>query len=263
MRQLYCGQLFGLPRKLMTFDRDYNHESKDVVGHQYAYRFDFEVMHHYILRTIAPFFVQGNILELGSYRGDFTERLLPHFSDISCVDASSEAIAVARARFGTRITFYPGLFETISVPRTFSNISIIHTLEHLDDPVLVLRRIRNEWLAALGRVFIVCPNAMAPSRQIAVKMGIISHNSAVTAPEALHGHRRTYSLDTLERDARHAGLKVVYRTGVFFKALANFQWDQLLDTKIISPEYLDGCYDLGQQYPELCASILLVCERGD
>ena len=67
---------------------------------------------------------------------------------------------------------------------------------------------------------------------------------------------------SLERDAKAAGLKVTFRSGVFFKAMANFQWDQILKTDIISKEYLDGCFALGQQYPELCSSIFLVCEKG-
>ena len=137
-----------------------------------------------------------------------------------------------------------------------------HVLEHLDHPVEVLKRINDEWLSDSGRFFLVCPNANAPSRQIAVKMGLISHNSAVTPAEKDHGHRITYSLDTLERDATAAGLKVIHRSGIFFKALANFQWDRLLQTDIITPEYLEGCYQLGQQYPDLCSSIFLVCEKG-
>ena len=52
------------------------------------------------------------------------------------------------------------------------------------------------------------------------------------------------------------------RSGTFFKALANFQWDKLLKTDIISQEYLEGCYKLGQQYPDLCSSIFLMCEKG-
>jgi hypothetical protein len=91
---------------------------------------------------------------------------------------------------------------------------------------------------------------------------LISHNSAITPGEAKHGHLRTYSLDTLERDAAAAGLRVVQRSGIFFKALANFQWDKILNTDVISQEYLDGCYALGQVYPDLCASIFLLCEKG-
>ena len=43
------------------------------------------------------------------------------------------------------------------------------------------------------------------------------------------------------------------RSGIFFKALANFQWDRLLTTDIISQAYLDGCYEVGHVYPDLCA----------
>ena len=71
------------------------------------------------------------------------------------------------------------------------------------------------------------------------------------------------SLDSLEKEALNAGLKVVFKSGIFFKALANFQWDKLLKTDIISNEYLDGCFELGKTYPELCSSVFLVCENGN
>jgi hypothetical protein len=108
----------------------------------------------------------------------------------------------------------------------------------------LLRRVNDEWLSDTGRFFLVCPNANAPSRQIAVKMGLITHNTAITP------------------DANAAGLNVVHRSGIFFKALANFQWDRLLNTDIISKEYLEGCYRLGQVYPDLCSSIFIMCEKG-
>ena len=41
-----------------------------------------------------------------------------------------------------------------------------------------------------------------------------------------------------------AGLKVLHRSGIFFKSLASFQWDRLLKTDIISPAYLEGCFQL-------------------
>ena len=246
----------------MTTQRDYNAEIQDAQTHQYAYGFDLDVMHPYMIRSFGPFFRPGSLLELGSFKGDFTRRFLPLFDDITCVEASSVAISSAQEKLGDKVKFVHGLFETVMLPKRFDNIVLTHVLEHLDDPVQVLKRINDEWLSPGGRLFLVCPNANAPSRQIAVKMGLISHNSAVTEAEAQHGHRRTYALDTLERDATAAGLQVAHRSGIFFKALANFQWDQLLKTDIVSAAYLDGCYQLGQQYPDLCASIFLLCERG-
>jgi 2-polyprenyl-3-methyl-5-hydroxy-6-metoxy-1,4-benzoquinol methylase len=246
----------------MNSNRDYDQELQDTVGHNYSYNFDFDVMHTYMIRSFEPFFRQGNLLELGSFKGDFTQRFLEYFDDVTCVEASGEAIAEAKNKLGDRVQFIHSLFETAKLSKRYDNIVLTHVLEHLDDPVHILKRVNDEWLAEGGRLFLVCPNANAPSRQIAVKMGLISHNCAVTPAEAEHGHRCTYALDTLERDATASGLKVVHRSGIFFKALANFQWDRLLQTDIVTKEYLDGCYKLGQQYPDLCSSIFLLCEKG-
>lgn len=246
----------------MNVNRDYNQELQDALGHKYSYDFDFDVMHPYMIKSFQPFFKQGNFLELGSFKGDFTRKFLPYFNDVTCVEASSEAVAVAKLEFGNKVMFMNSLFEKVNLPTKYDNIVMTHVLEHIENPVAVLKRVNDEWLSDAGRFFLVCPNANAPSRQIAVKMGLISHNEAVTPAEREHGHVITYTLDTLERDAKAAGLSVVYRSGIFFKALANFQWDRLLETDIISKEYLDGCYDLGQQYPDLCSSIFLMCEKG-
>lgn len=242
--------------------RDFNREIEDNKGRNYFYGFDYEVMHPFMIKSFEPFFKQGSLLELGSFKGEFTQRFLPYFDDVTCVEASDVAVEEARTKLGDKVKLVNALFEKVTLPKRYDNIVLTHVLEHLDDPVRVLRRINDEWLAEGGRFFLVCPNANAPSRQIAVKMGLISHNSAVTLAEAEHGHRCTYTLDTLERDAVAAGLKVVHRSGIFFKALANFQWDRLLQTDIISKEYLEGCYKLGQQYPDMCSSIFLMCKHG-
>jgi 2-polyprenyl-3-methyl-5-hydroxy-6-metoxy-1,4-benzoquinol methylase/GNAT superfamily N-acetyltransferase len=253
----------SLDKKVPTnFSRNYDVEIQNTVDHQYAYNFDFDVMHPYMVRSFQPFFRPGNLLELGSFKGDFTQRLLVHFDDITCVEASGEALKQAQKKIGAKVNYIHGVFETIQLPQRYDNIVLTHVLEHLDDPVRILRRINTEWLRPGGRLFLVCPNANAPSRQIAVKMGLITHNAAVTPAEFEHGHLCTYSLDTLERDAKAAGLRVMHRSGIFFKALANFQWDRLLNTDIISSDYLDGCYELGHHYPDLCSSIFLMCEQG-
>lgn len=242
--------------------RKYDVEINDTADHRYAYSFDFDVMHPFMIQSFEPFFQHGSLLELGSFKGDFTKRFLERFDDVTCVEASGDALAQAKGKLGDKVKFIHSRFETVTLPQRYDNIVLTHVLEHLDDPVQVLKRVNEEWLADGGRLFLVCPNANAGSRQIAVKMGLISHNAAVTPSEAEHGHRCTYSLDTLERDAVAAGLKVVHRSGIFFKALANFQWDRLLQTDIVSKEYLQGCYQLGQQYPDLCSSIFLLCESG-
>jgi 2-polyprenyl-3-methyl-5-hydroxy-6-metoxy-1,4-benzoquinol methylase len=240
-------------------ERDYNAEHKDG-ARKYAYEFD-SLLRRYMMRTLEPFLPSGKALEMGCYTGEVTEMLAGRFADLTVIEASEELVRAARARLNGRARFLQGTFETVEVTERYDAIFLMHTLEHLDDPVLVLRRV-NGWLTASGRLFVVVPNANAPSRQIAVQMGLIPFNSAVTDGERAHGHRKTYSLDTLERDVLDAGLRILHRGGVFFKPLANYQFDKLIGGDVISDEYLEGCYRLGMHYPDLCASIYVVCEKA-
>ncbi len=240
--------------------RDYNQEYKDNTR-KYAYNFDY-LLRDYMMQSFSPFLVKGKALEMGCYMGEFTKLILQHFSDVSVVEASDELIDSCRQQVGPAVTFIHSTFETVDLEAIYDSIFLMHTLEHLDDPVFVLSRV-NDWLSEKGRLFLVVPNANAPSRQIAVKMGLVPYNSAVIEPERLHGHRKTYSLDTLEHDALSGGLRVIHRGGIFFKPLAGSQFDDALEAKVISQEYLDGCYKLGMIYPDLCASIYLVCEKGN
>src|SRR5581483_644077 len=200
-------------------------------------------------------------LEMGCYTGEMTELIASRYADLTVVEASDELVAAARARLGRRASIVHGRFETVELSEPFDAIFLVHTLEHLDDPIAVLRRVES-WLTPRGRLFVVVPNADAASRQIAVQMGLIAVNDAVTPDERVHGHRKTYRLDTLERELRSAGLEVLQTGGVFFKPFANFQFDQLMASGIISEAYLEGCYRHGMHYPDLCASIWCVCGRG-
>ena len=239
--------------------RDYNREYRDG-ARKYAYDFD-TVLRGYMMRTLDPFLRPGRALELGCYTGDVTELIAERYPDLTVVEASEELIAATRGRLGGRAVFVHSTFETATLDGVFDAVFLMHTLEHLDDPQVVLRRIRG-WLSDRGRLFVVVPNANAASRQIAVEMGVVPFNSAVTDAERAHGHRKTYSLDTLEREVADGGLRILHRGGVFFKPLANYQFDQLMGGDIVTQEYLEGCYRLGMRYPDLCASVYLICDKG-
>ena len=197
----------------MTKKRDYNKELQDTHDHKYAYNFDFDVMHKYMLESFKPFFnFKGNILELGSHKGTFTKRLLPYFNDISCVEASSIAIEEAKSNFDN-VTFYEGLFEEVSLPKKYDNIILTHVLEHIENPVALLKKINDQWLSESGRLFVVCPNANAPSRQIAVKMGLLSHNTVITDAEKAHGHFIAINRVSMSK----LGKKVLIRVPILLK----------------------------------------------
>jgi 2-polyprenyl-3-methyl-5-hydroxy-6-metoxy-1,4-benzoquinol methylase len=243
--------------------RNYTKEAEDHADRAYFYDFDAR-LRRYMLKTFSPWLRSGTMLEMGCYKGAFTKLLAERCPSLHVVEASRELIDEARKHVSPRVTFHESRFETFRPPIHYDSILLIHTLEHLDDPVEVLKQV-STWLSPQGRLIIAVPNANAPSRQLAVKMGLISHHTAVTVAEEAHGHRCTYTLDTLERDVRLAGFSVVSRGGVFFKPLANYQFDSLTQADMMSEAYLDACYELGMVYPDLCASVYVVCEprQGD
>ena len=239
--------------------RDFDKEAVSQGDRRYVYDFD-DVVRNFALRQFQAFLGAGPALELGCHEGGMTRLLVERYNDLTVVDAAANALAEARRVLPDRVQFVLGTFEEVTLPRKYEAVFMINVLEHVDDAVAVLVRAR-EWLTDSGRLFLLVPNANAPSRQIAVRMGLITHNQAVTEVEARNGHRRTYALDTLGRDLRAAGLRVEDAGGLVFKGLANYQMDRALAAGIITNEYLEGCFELGKAYPDLCASLFAVCVR--
>ena len=237
-------------------DRVLENEHADTADRRYAYDFDYR-MHGFMVRTFAPF-PRGRALEMGCYHGEFTKLLVERFDEVAVVEGASDLIAIARERVGGAVDFVHSRFEDFAPSQKFDAIFLIHTLEHLDEPKAILERVRL-WLKPSGRFYVAVPNAHAASRQIAVEMGLISHPTAVTDGEFAHGHRRTYDMSALVDEMRGAGFEVERSGGIFFKPFANFQFDKMLASGVVDDAYLEGCYRLGDRYPDLCASIFAIC----
>jgi len=203
-------------------------------------------------------------LEVGCYRGWFTYWLHgTPWQHITVAEPCQEFIDITKKSFIPGVVkFEKTLFENYDPDGRFDAIFMVHTLEHFDDPVAMLSRAKG-MLKIGGQIYIVVPNAEAVSRRLAVKMGRLPSLTDQSEADIKHGHRRVYSLDTLQKDCRSAGLKPRHTGGIFFKALANFQIDGIrtdTEDKYLSPEYMEACYQLGFEYPSMCASIYAVCE---
>lgn len=227
---------------------------------KYAHEQDYR-MHGYMLRTFGLQHPESaeRVLEMGCYHGQFTKRLTELFSNVTVVEADENFIDIAH-QAAPKAHFHSSLFEDYTPDDSMHAIFLLHTLEHIKDPGLVLGRIR-EWLAPKGRLYVAVPNAFAASRQIAVAMGLIPHPWSVTDDEIEMGHNRTYDLTYLRRTITDAGLKIVDSGGIFFKPMSNGQMDKALEAGIINEAYLEGAYQLGKRYPELCSSLYAICTK--
>ena len=240
--------------------RNYEKEFQDTEKHKYAYDFD-EILRQFMIREFCQFISGDSVLEMGCFEGDFTKYLASHYKEVHVLEASEALTGFAKDRLPKNVSFTVATFEEAYLEEKYDGIFIVHTLEHLDEPIEILKKTQN-WLNPGGRVVIAVPNASAPSRQIAAKMGILEHNAGITESEWKQGHRVTYSMDTLYDHARKSGYTVIRSGGVFFKTLANFQFDAAIKAGIIDSDFLEASYQLGMHYPELCASIYVICETG-
>ena len=164
------------------------------------------VMRTYMVRSLKPFFKSGNALEIGCFNGAFSVHLADLFADLTVVDAVDEFLDNVRRLVGDRAKTVCTLIEDFDTDKKFDNIFLTHILEHLIDPVSVLKK-ASTLLSPGGRIHLVVPNGGAASRQIAVKMGILNTCSSLSEADTKHGHRRVYFLDSLVGEARDSGLK--------------------------------------------------------
>ncbi len=221
-------------------------------------------MRDYMMRTIKPFARTGSCLQLGCAHGDQTFVLARNFEKVVVIEAVRELIDYTQERAKeegvNNIEFIHTMVEEFDSDQRFDNIILSHVLEHIHDDEGVLRILLRH-LDDEGRMFVLVPNANAASRLIAVKMGALDMTESFSAGDLQAGHRRIYHMDHLCAVMRAAGGNIIHTAGIFFKPLANFQFDALMGGDLISDAFMEGCYELGKEYPLLSASIMVVAEK--
>jgi 2-polyprenyl-3-methyl-5-hydroxy-6-metoxy-1,4-benzoquinol methylase len=219
-----------------------------------------QVMRQLTIKTFSPYIHnRGMGLELGCSDGYMTEMLACRVQRLDVVDASKRFLNATRRRGLENVRLFRSLFETYHTDERYDAVFASYVLEHVLDPVAVLKRVAS-LLAPGGRIFIVVPNARAFSRQLALQMGLLGELKELTRSDLDHGHRRIYDRPQLNKDIEAAGLQSISEGGILFKLLADFQLDDLIERGVLSKTHLEGLYRLGLQYPEFCSALFSICE---
>lgn len=201
-------------------------------------------------RSIKPFFKNGLGLELGPASGYMTKHLVNDFSLLHIIEGSKELI--------DQIPEYPNMikhcsmFEDFETDNKFDTIIMSHVLEHIENPVELLKKIKT-WLAENGNFIVVVPNAYSIHRIVAVKMGLLKNETSLNSRDHTLGHYRVYDMNTLKSHISDAGFNIINTGGSFLKPLSNGQIDQYWTKEII-----EGFYQTGKLFPENCAEIFAI-----
>lgn len=203
----------------------------------------------------------SRILDLGYGDGLVFDSLL-NFAEtndcsVSMIEGSGKLVEQAQKHANGRAKVEQSFFETYTPDRKFDIILASHVLEHVDDPVELLKHmatICNEGARIIGLV----PNSGSIHRRLAVLMGLQPYLDSLSPRDNLVGHQRVYSLATLTEDFNSSPWQIKETRGFFLKPLAN---SQLLsyDKSVIA-----ALLQISDELPtEICANIAFSAElRG-
>lgn len=215
------------------------------------------LMRHLEMRVFKPYVNRGRALELGCEIGYMSELIAPLVDQLDIVDASELFLDRTRARNIPNARFFCSLFEEYVAEQPYEAVFASHVLEHLLDVQQVLKQVKAQ-MSPTGYLLVAVPNARAMSRQLARHMGLINDLYELTPNDLRGGHRRVYDRVTLNRELETAGFDVVALGGIFFKPLADFQMDKMIDSGILGEPQLEGLYRMGNEYPDMCADVYAI-----
>lgn len=193
----------------------------------------------------------GSLLELGLGHGLTVDIFSRRFRRHLVLEGSRAVIHNFRTKYpNCRADIVETYFEDFSTEELFDVIVMGFILEHVDNPLLILRRFR-EFLAPGGRMFLAVPNAEVMNRRLGHLAGMLGDITELSENDRLLGHKRYYTVTSLREDVEKAGCGIDRLEGVYLKPFTTRQMLALnLDRKV-----LDALCALGVEYPELSCGL--------
>lgn len=211
---------------------------------------------HYTARALLDRCRGGRTLEVACADGAVSIELAAKFPDLTLLDGSASLLEKVRDRLPQVRTVH-SLIEDHTPETPYDSIVATHILEHVHEPVGVLRRM-GSWLAPGGELHVVVPNAESINRRIGMKLGMLEEIDQLTEPDFAVGHRRIYRESLLDDHVAEAGLEIVEKLGIVLKPLSNAQ---MLDWP---RDLLDAFYELGFEMPvSMCSELYYVLGRPE
>ena len=208
-------------------------------------------------KELQKYYRGKTCLELWSADGEGTKMLVPYFQRIVAVDGSSEAIEWAKEFIGLvdNVEYICSYFEDLELQEKFDTVMLTHILEHVDNPVEVIR-IAKKFLKADWILIADVPNAKSIHREIGVRSWFIPTIYSLNSADISIGHQRVYDLESFSVDLELAGMKIIKKWWLFIKTFSNKQIEDMQ----LSDSVIQALSDVGLMYPEIAAEIFCICE---
>ena len=224
----------------------------------HLYDFDNEILLNWYPKRISKL-TKGSrsLLELGLGHGFSTNQFASVFSRHVVVEGSPAVIERFMGVYpDCHAQIVEALFENFVSSEKFDVIVMGFVLEHVEDPVAIVRRF-TEFLSDKGRMFVAVPNAEVLNRRLGRLMGLIKDITKPSENDLLLGHRRYYTVPTLIGDLERAGLSASKVEGIYLKPLSTRQMLSLnLDQSAVN-----ALCQVGVDYPELSCGLLVEAAR--
>jgi SAM-dependent methyltransferase len=214
-----------------------------------------------------------SLLDMPCGDGLLTKMFADKFERVVGVDASAPHIKAARELLPD-IEFHECLIEDLAIDEKFDSVFMLDVLEHVIDPVELLKK-ASSFMKDDGVMIVHVPNSNAINRKLNVLMGSLTSCDELSPFDInIAGHRRSYTLESLEKEVIDAGLKITSVGGIFLKLLSTPQMDWFLKNGLWDSghgwgregvegidwkeEFCRASYELGKSRPEDC-NVIYAC----
>lgn len=181
-------------------------------------------MVEYSFEVFSRFIFGDSILELGPAEGIMTTHLVKLGKRLTVVEGAKKFCNELEKRFPS-VKVVHSLFEEFSTSERFDNIILGHVLEHVEDPVHLLKGMK-KLLKENGRIISAVPNARSIHRQAAVDLGLLKFEEEMNEMDLHHGHRRVFNPETFRKVFYDSGLHIQVFAGYWLKLVSNKQIEE-------------------------------------
>ena len=224
----------------------------------FLYELDNRLMLKWYPHRVSEKMHPGSVLELGIGHGYSTREFAEIATNYTVLEGSK--IIIGSFRKNNPDLHYVNIihtyFEEYKCNQVFDNIIMGFILEHVDNPLDLISKY-TKYLSGDGKLFIAVPNSDSMHRRLGCLAGLLDNLETLSDSDRALGHQRYFNLEKIRTMSKECGLKIITEEGLFLKPLTTNQ----LESLHLSEEIFQAMLELGVNYPELSAGILVELRR--